>query len=128
MLSKPKRFGLEPDHQYALPRVVDIRRYFRYSMCNIFLAMADIRNNAEWNVIEAGDQQAIIGTLQKYLAASRALSGRTWVVQDESAPFVIRLCIALGCLTCRICGRKLIARKGKDKEEGWKTGGVYGKI
>ena len=62
----------------------------------MFLAMADIRNNAEWNVIEAGDQQAIIGTLQKYLAASRALSGRTWVVQDESAPGVIRLyCIWL---------------------------------
>jgi hypothetical protein len=97
-------------------------------MCNFFLVMADIRNNAECNVIEAGDQQAIIGTLQKYLAASRALSGRTWVVQDESAPVVIRLCIELGCLTCRICRRKLIARKDKDKEGGWKTGGVYGKI
>lgn len=90
--------------------------------------MADIQNNAEWNVIEADDHQAIIGTLQKYSAPSRALPRRTWVVQDESAPGVIRLCIAFGCLTCRICKSKPIARKDKDKEGKWKTGGVYGKI
>ena len=88
-------------------------------MCNIFLAMADIQNNAEWNVIEADDQQAIIGTLQKYSAPSRALPRRTWVVQESlrrmSSASVLHL-VALHVESAR--ANQLLGRTRTKREDG----------